>query len=409
VRGYRHAVATADHLRPLQPELLTARHARPGVESETGRLHSVLVHRPGAELLAVDAANAGRMLFAGPVDLGRAQEQHDALVETLSAMGVEVLYVEELLTQALDDAERRRTLLDAVIGGARASLRRRLEGRAPRSIARALVGGLRESDLPLSPAGEGQTQILRPLPNLMFTRDPSVWLGPGVVVGEMATQARRREPRLFQALYRAHPRFAGAPTWTSRPAWATPVEGGDVLVVGRGRVAVGISSRTSTSGAARLAATLLARGVAREVLSIRVPRGAGFHLDLVLSMVDRESFAVWAPARHALRAHRWQATSTGIAVAAVPDPFRWLARSGRIIEIGGGSPERHGRSWDRGINVLAVAPGVVVAYADNREANARLRAAGIEVIPVSGSALARGCGGPRCLTCPLSRAPLAAA
>jgi arginine deiminase len=181
------------------------------------------------------------------------------------------------------------------------------------------------------------------------------------------------------------------------------VEGGDVLVVGRGRVVVGISPRTTMSGAARFATALLARGVATEVLSVRVPRDAGFHLDLVLSMVDRETFAVWAPMRRALRAHRWQATSSGIAVTAVSDPFRWLARSSRVIEIGGGAAERHGRTWDRGINVLAIAPGLVVAYADNHQANARLRAAGVEVIPISGTALARGRGGPRCLTCPVSR------
>jgi arginine deiminase len=370
------------------------------VESEVGRLRSVLVHRPGAELLDVDSANARRMLFAGPVDLDEAQREHDALAATLRALGVEVLYLEELLIEVLSDSRRREALLDAMLGGARASVRRRVDGLAAPRIARVLIGGLREHDLLLSAADRGRGRVACALPNLLFTRDPSVWIGPGVVVGEMATVVRRSEPRLLQALYRLHPRFAGVPSWTEDPA---PVEGGDVLVAGQGRVVVGISPRTTMAGAARFATALLARGVAREVLSVQVPRGAGFHLDLVLSMVARETFAVWAPVRHALRAHRWQATSTGIAVAAVPDPFRWLARSSRVIEIGAGAPERHGRPWDRGINMLAVGPGLVVAYADNHEANARLRAAGVEVIPVSGTALARGCGGPRCLTCPVAR------
>jgi arginine deiminase len=375
------------------------------VESEVGQLRSVLVHRPGAELFEVDAANARRMLFDGPVDLEEAQREHDALAETLRAAGVEVLYLEELLTEVLGDAHRREALFDAVLGGARASVRRMLDGVAPASIARALIGGLRERDLPLSAADQGRTRVVRPLPNLLFTRDPSLWIGPVVIVGEMATSARRSEPRLFEALYRLHPRFAGLPSWTHDAASPTLVEGGDVLVAGRGRVVVGISPRTNSAGAAQFATALLARGVAREVLSVRVPHGAGFHLDLVLSMVDHDAFAVWAPARHALRAHRWQATSAGIAVSAVSDPFRWLARSSRVIEIGAGGPERHGRIWDHGINVLAVAPGVVVAYADNREANARLRAAGVEVVAVAGRALARGRGGPRCLTCPVSRDP----
>jgi arginine deiminase len=394
-------VAVPDDVRQSTPDGLGAcLVSRPGVESEVGRLRSVLVHRPGAELLEVDSANARRMLFAGPVDLEEAQREHDALAATLRARGVEVLYVEELLIEVLGDIRRREALLDAMLGGARASVRRGVDGLAASRIARGLIGGLRERDLLLSAAGRGRSRVASSLPNLLFTRDPSIWIGQGVVVGEMARSVRRSESRLLQALYRLHPRFAGVPSWMDDPA---PVEGGDVLVAGHGRIVVGISPRTTAAGAARLATALLSRGVAREVLSVEVPRGAGFHLDLVLSMVDRETFAVWAPVRHVLRAHRWQATSTGIAVAALPDPFRWLARSSRVIEIGGGSSERHGRPWDRGINVLAVGPGLVVAYADNREANARLRAAGVNVIPVSGTALARGRGGPRCLTCPVAR------
>jgi arginine deiminase len=396
-------VAVPDNVRQVAPDGVGAcLVSRAGVESEVGRLRSVLVHRPGAELLEVDSANARRMLFAGPVDLDEAQQEHDAFAAALRARGVEVLYLEELLIEVLGDVRRREALLDAMLGGARTSVRRGVDGLAAPRIARGLIGGLRERDLLLSAADRGRTRVARALPNLLFTRDPSIWIGPGVVVGEMARPVRRSEPRLLQALYRLHPRFAGLPNWTDDPA---PAEGGDVLVAGQGRVVVGISPRTTAAGAARLATALLTRGVAREVLSVQVPRGAGFHLDLVLSMVDRDTYAVWAPVRHALRAHRWQATSSGIAVAAVPDPFRWLARSSRVIEIGPGVPERHGRPWDRGINVLAVGPGLVVAYADNREANARLRAAGIEVIPVSGRALGRGCGGPRCLTCPVSRDP----
>jgi arginine deiminase len=393
-----------DNARQLESGRSTAPFASAsGVESDVGRLRSVLVHRPGDELREIDLANASRMLFAGPVDLDQAQHEHDALASTLQGMGIEVLYLEEMLTEVLGDARRRGRVVGAVLGSARASVRSRLQGLPARKVARALIGGLRESDLPLAAADHARTRLVRPLPNLVFTRDPSVWIGPSVIVGEMATRTRRPEPRLLEALYRLHPRFAGAAGWTHSPPSRRPIEGGDVLVAGRGRVMIGISSRTTMSGAARLTTALLAQGVAREVLSIQVPPAAGFHLDLALSMVDRDTFAVWAPLRHALRAHRWQATSAGIAVAAVADPFRWLSRTSRVIEIGAGASERHGRPWDRGINVLAISPGVVVAYADNREANARLRAAGIEVIPVSGTALGRGCGGPRCLTCPVWR------
>jgi arginine deiminase len=274
---------------------------------------------------------------------------------------------------------------------------------APGHVARALIGGLHADELALSAPTDRAVRLLDPLPNLMFVRDPSAWIGGGVVIGAMASDVRTRESSLIDALYRLHPRFAAAPAWTDTLPVATRVEGGDVLVVGEGRVMIGVSPRTPAAGAHHLATALLARGVATEVLTVTLPPGAGFHLDLVVAMVDRQTFAVWAPARDALRAHRWRATSTGVAVRAVRDPFSWLAASSRVIAIGSREDERHGRRWDHGVNVLAVEPGVVVAYADNRRANEQLTAAGVEVLPIPGPALARGRGGPRCLACPLLR------
>jgi arginine deiminase len=385
----RDAIAAAEPTGAPRSGALDAR-----VDSEVGRLRSVLVHRPGDELQAVNRANAERMLFTEPVDIEQARAQHDAFVATLRAHRVEVVYLEQLLAELAADQRRRDALLDAVLPDAPASVRHRLALLEASRIARALVAGMRERELPLS--GTGGAWLLQPLPNLLFTRDPSAWIGRGAIIGAMATSVRRRESTLLDALYRLHPRFAGA---SASPG----VEGGDVLVAGQGRIVLGISPRTTARGAHRLASALLLRRVATEVLTIEVPRGAGFHLDLVLGMVDRDTFAVWAPVRRALRAHRWQPTTSGVSVCAVADPFSWLSRSSRVIDIGSVKAEAHGRAWDHGINLLALAPGVVIAYADNDRANAQLAAAGVEVIALPGAALASGRGGPRCLSCPLNR------
>ena len=61
--------------------------------------------------------------------------------------------------------------------------------------------------------------------------------------------------------------------------------------------------------------------------------------------------------------------------------------------------------WDDGNNFLAVAPGVVFGYERNTTTNNFLADHGIEVVGNAGSELGRGRGGPRCMTCPISRSP----
>jgi arginine deiminase len=313
----------------------------PRVDSEVARLRCVLLHRPGEELLAV-APDPGRMLFDAAVDVAQARAEHDAFAAVLRRRGVQVLYVEELLG-------------------------------AP---------------------------VARALPNLMFLRDQSVWVGAGVVLGRMATRARAAETAVLRRVYEAVPALARAPRWSEV---GPRVEGGDVVVAGGGRVIVGVGERTTRAGAERVATALLAAGAATEVLALPIPRGAGFHLDLLLTMVADATFAVWAPARAALRGVAFRRVGGGIARRAVDDPFAWVAPRARVIELPGADVARHGRRWDHGVNVLALEPGVVVAFADNVDANARLEAAGITVLPVAGAALAAGRGGPHCLACPLVR------
>jgi arginine deiminase len=390
-----------------------------GVSSEVGALSTVLLHRPGSELLRLTPRNNDELLFDGVPWVARAQEEHDAFAAVLRGRGVEVLYVSELLQQTLEAAPAAgEELLDAALEtqaigpSLEARLRDRLGALAPGELAEVLMAGLAREQL-----GDGaglvermtppQDFIISPLPNLLFTRDSSVWLCDGVAVTALAMQARRRETTITAAIYRHHPRFAGTPLLyggdTEHNAW---LEGGDVLVLARGVLAIGVGQRTSPAGVEAFAERLFAAGEAHTVLAVPIAQDrATMHLDTVCTMVDRDAVVMYPAIAGSL-----QAFVVEEGRVSGPEPFLTAAAAAmeipelRVIDTGLDPVTAEREQWDDGNNTLALAPGVVVAYERNTKTNARLTAEGIEVLPIAGSELGTGRGGPRCMSCPVARA-----
>jgi arginine deiminase len=390
-----------------------------GVSSEVGALSTVLLHRPGSELLRLTPRNNDELLFDGVPWVARAQEEHDAFAAVLRGRGVEVLYVSELLQQTLEAAPAAgEELLDAALEtqaigpSLEARLRDRLGALAPGELAEVLMAGLAREQL-----GDGaglvermtppQDFIISPLPNLLFTRDSSLWLCDGVAVTALAMQARRRETTITAAIYRHHPRFAGTPLLyggdTEHNAW---LEGGDVLVLARGVLAIGVGQRTSPAGVEAFAERLFAAGEAHTVLAVPIAQDrATMHLDTVCTMVDRDAVVMYPAIAGSL-----QAFVVEEGRVSGPEPFLTAAAAAmeipelRVIDTGLDPVTAEREQWDDGNNTLALAPGVVVAYERNTKTNARLTAEGIEVLPIAGSELGTGRGGPRCMSCPVARA-----
>ncbi len=399
-----------------------------GADSEVGRLRTVLLHRPGPELKRLTPRNNDSLLFDGIPWVGRAQEEHDRFAEALRDRGAEVLYLVDLLIETLEQPAARAQAIGQVTASLRLgdTLRRYLQGwleqLSPEQLATSITAGVRNDEVR---GGYGLVTsllasddfLLDPLPNLLFTRDSSVWLRDRVAVTSLAMPARSRETQLTELIYTFHPRFAGV---ARVHGWqAEHVEGGDVLLLGPGVMAVGVGERTTPAGVERFARRAFADDVAHTVLAVPIAQErATMHLDTVCTMVDVDSIVMYPNVADTLSAHAVTCrephddeAQIELAVADA-EPFLVAAAKAmgidtlRQIDTGLDPVTAEREQWDDGNNTLAIAPRVAVAYERNVETNERLREAGIDVVTIAGSELGSGRGGPRCMSCPVSRDPL---
>ena len=395
--------------------------------SEIGRLNKVLLHRIGSEVDGLVPDNFARLLFDDIPYLKVAQQEHDRFAEILKKNGVEVVYYVDEVARALANPEIKDRFIREMLDQSRFSSRGVKEAiyaylivMKPRELVEKVIAGIRKTDLidykPRTLAekiDEAYPFYMDPMPNMYFTRDQGACIGNGVSIHHMSTVTRRRESLLLRYMYEFNTDFAPAGTekWYDYDD-PLSLEGGDILVLSSDIVAVGLSERTTAAGIETFARNLLNGSDFKKVLVFNIPKKRAFmHLDTVFTMVDHDKFSIHPEIEGPLQLFELSLGAGGeINLNSMTEDLATILAKElglpavKLIRCGGDDVMAAQREqWNDGSNTLCIAPGKVITYERNYVTNDLLDRNGIEVLTMPSSELSRGRGGPRCMSCPVSR------
>lgn len=410
------------------------------VHNEIGPLKKVLLHRPGEELLNLAPSDLERLLFDDIPFLEVAQQEHDRFAEILREQGVEVLYLEKLMAEALDAEPGAREefteqwLDESGLRGkaAQRAVKEYLYGiRDTQAFVEKTIAGLRKNEIELPTAAnqllsdlvgtdqDSETDLLiDPMPNTYFTRDPFAIVGRGVNLNHMYTVTRSRETLMGKFIFKYHPEYKNSPLWYRRDS-AFHTEGGDVLNINEHTVAIGISQRTQASAIDLLAQNCFWDVPGCEIDTIyafNIPASRAFmHLDTVFTQIDVDKFTIHPGILGTLQVFKITkgAEKGEVRIEEMIDTLEHVLAKAmdldtvRLIPCGGGDPMAAAREqWNDGSNTLCVSPGKICVYQRNSVTNEVLYKEGLDLLVVPSAELSRGRGGPRCMSMPFEREDL---
>ncbi|WP_415995763.1 arginine deiminase [Gordonibacter pamelaeae] len=398
------------------------------VKSEIKPLKRVLLHRPGNELLNLTPNTLEELLFDDIPFLKVAQEEHDAFAQALRDNGVEVVYLEDLMTEVLDqNPDVRETFLKQFIeeAGIRTDRSPKINFDDPndtspenQDLVLKTMEGINPTELHTDKSNslvdlvsEASKMVVAPMPNLYFTRDNFAMIGNGVSINRMYSVTRNRETIYGEYIFKYHPDFKDVPQYYSRYN-TFHIEGGDILNINDHVLAVGISQRTEPDAIDALAHNIFNDETSPidTILAFNIPNNrAMMHLDTVFTQIDTDKFTIHPGIMGPLTVFEITPEGDGIKVKEMTGKLedileKYVGVPVELIPCGGGdriAAERE--QWNDGSNTLCIAPGTVVVYERNDVTNKVLEEKGIKLVVIPSAELSRGRGGPRCMSMPIWR------
>ena len=409
------------------------------VKSEIAPLKKVLLHKPGNELLNLTPDTLGRLLFDDIPFLPDAIKEHDEFVSILRDNGVEVVFLEDLMTEVLnlstdiEDKFIRQFIFEA---GIRTPKYKTLvfeylkSFKDKKELVLKTMEGIKIGDIPrkkrevekslVDLVSEESEFIADPMPNLYFTRDPFASSGNGIILNKMYSVTRSRETIYAEYIFNYHPEYKDNAKKYYDRYLPYHIEGGDVLNLNEHVLAVGISQRTEAAAIDELAKNMFKDPNCEidTILAFNIPNTRAFmHLDTVFTQIDYDKFTYHPGIMETLQVFEITEgdipeSDEDLNVVEINDSLenileKYLGRKITLIPCAGGEKTSSEREqWNDGTNTLCIAPGVVVVYNRNNITNNILREHGIKVFEMQSAELSRGRGGPRCMSMPLIREEL---
>ena len=397
------------------------------VTSEIGVLKKVMLHRPSNELLLLTPETLEELLFDDIPFLRIAQKEHDEFAKVLKENGVEVLYLEDLVAEVMKDKDIKKAFIDEYVEdsslyseGHKEKVKDYLMAiKDEKKLVLKTMEGFRKKDISLGSSSlfdlvGGENDILiKPMPNLYFTRDPFACVGNGVSINTMYSETRRRETLYGEYIFKYHKDYKDkVPFYYNRHSYPS-IEGGDILNLTNKTVAVGLSQRTTALGIETFAKNVFReKNEIENVLVFEIPKKRAFmHLDTVFTQIDYDKFTIHPGILGPLNVYNIEKKAKGdISISHFDTTLEEIlgkystSSDVELIKCGGDDgivSERE--QWNDGSNTLCIAPGKIIVYSRNEITNEILNKKGLKVIELQDSELSRGRGGPRCMSMPFFR------